>query len=136
MPPTVIIACLISLHLLNFLYKGGGIKSLNLMLDPKKVTPLNSLYYIKITREYFQSKFIFGDIDLAKWDFDLAKKRLDEALILKSSGSSKPAKAQVSTALKYQAKGVSLLNQLIDKTDTNFLIQERDDNKKLLDSFK
>jgi hypothetical protein len=114
------------------IYWGITPKSISLIVDIHKITPVSPLYYIKTGRESLQSLFVFGDQDLSFWDFTLAQKRLEEAQALQSYSLKKPTQMQIDLAKKYQQEGITHLNRLIDKIDVNYLIKLRDDNKRKL----
>ena len=125
---------LLILFLVWCIYWGITPNSLFLIVSPNEVTPVSPLYYIKIPRERLQSMFVFGDQDLSLWNFTLAKKRLEEAKILQRFNLNKAAQIQTGTALAFQQKGESYLNNLIDRIDTNYLIQFRNENQKLINN--
>lgn len=105
------------------------ISSLILVINPKQVTPLSPIYYLKITREFFAQHFVFGDEDLATWNFNLANKRLTEAEILIKYNLKPLAKKQVDLAHGYQTVGYRHLKPLIDVIDTNLLQQQYAQNQ-------
>lgn len=109
-------------------------KNLELLINPSKITPISPIYFIKNLREGIQSKFIFGDEDLANWYFELSRKRILEARILKAYGFKSLANQQKNLAQKYQDLGWSHLQILIDVTDVNYLKEKFVKNEKDLES--
>lgn len=89
-------------------------------------TPLSPLYYLKTSREFMQSLFVFGDEDKAYWYFTLAEKRLVESKSLQNKHLNWLAKIQLNTAKGYFDQGNNYLKNLIDKADVNYLIQKSD----------
>lgn len=126
----ILVAIIIFLYLLGQI--NFNLKNLDLLVNPYKLTPISPLYSIKSFREFFQSKFIFGDEDLANWYFDLSKKRILEAKILNAHGFKSLANQQKNLAQKYQNLGWSHLKVLIDVTDVNYLKEKLDMNEKNL----
>lgn len=96
-------------------------------------TPLSPVYYVKIIREYNQSKFVFGDQDLAYWHFTLAAKRIVEAKTLKTYGYINLAQTQFLEAKSQQEHGKKYLDKLIDVVNTNYLQQMYAQNQNALD---
>ncbi len=86
-------------------------------------TPISPIYYVKIIREYNQSKFVFGDQDLAYWHFTLANKRIIEAKILRNYGYGSLSQNQLAKAKLEQKQGKQHLDKLIDVINTNYLQQ-------------
>lgn len=125
----------ISLFFICSIYFGITPKNAILIINPHEITPVSPLYYIKVSREYLQSQFIFGDEDLSLWNFTLAKKRLEESKILNSYHLNNLSQKQIELAQIYQNQGILHLNKLIDKIDVNYLIKLRDNNQTLLQSF-
>ena len=97
----------------------------SLIFDLKQPTPVSPLYYVKSLRQQIQSIFIMGDRDLAEWNFTLSQKRLSEAQILCQHNLTKLGQKQLLLSQKYYQKGNFYLNNLIDKVDTNYLLQEK-----------
>ena len=123
-----------------FIYFFGRIEfdfnKIELLLNHRKVTAVSPLYTIKITREFLQSKFVFGDEDLAYWYFGLAEKRITEAEILKSSNLNKAATQTAQKASEYQTIGSKYLKNLIDVIDVNYLKQIFTSNQERLTKLK
>lgn len=84
-------------------------------------TPPSPFYYLKIFRETIQTNFIFGTEDKARWLLTRADKRLTEAQTLKFKNQNLLAKMQIETAKQYQTEAQTLLNDLKDKTNTDYL---------------
>ncbi len=120
----VIIILVVLLKSINF-----QISNMDLLLNPKLITPVSPLYYLKISREYLQSKFVFGDEDLANWYFTLAEKRIAEARLLKNYGFKSLKNQQKKLAQYYQDLGWSHLKVLIDVININYLKDKFDKNE-------
>lgn len=105
------------------------INNLDLLINPKEITPVSPLYLIKTIREDLQFKFIFGNEDTAYWYFSLAEKRIHEAEILKTHGLESLRKSQINLAVKYQSLGLISLKPLIDVINTNYLKQAYEKNE-------
>lgn len=93
-----------------------------LVLNPFQITPLSPLYLVKLTREYLQSLFVFGDEDLAYFNLTLASKRLKEAEILKENKQYIVELRQVKLAKNYQKIADRYVDTLRDKVDINYLL--------------
>ncbi len=115
---------------------GFQISNIELLLNPRLVTPASPLYYIKTSREYLQSKFIFGDEDLATWYFNLATKRITEAEILSTHNLKTYSNNQLNLAQNYQEKGYSHLKPLIDVIDTNLLQEKYQANQRRIEKLR
>lgn len=119
--------------LLWFSYLGIFLKvppaKLWLVFAPKTITPINPLYPVKLTREYFQSLFIFGDEDGAYWELDLAEKRLKEASFLNRYGLAAVTLRQVKTAAQYQKLAKEKIDYLSDKTNVTYLLDKYQSNQ-------
>lgn len=114
-------SCLLMIVLWIFFLLDFNLNNIPLLINPKLITPVSPLYYLKTTREIFQSKFVFGDQDLSYWYFTLANKRLDEADILKQFNLKSLAEKQIKLADEYNNQGLTHLKPLIDVIDTNYL---------------
>jgi len=104
----------------------------SLLLDFKQPTPVSPIYYIKKTREQIQSLFIIGDRDSTEWNFILSQKRAKESQILCDHKLLKLGNKQLLLAQKHYTTGISYLNNLIDRIDTNFLSQEKERTENLI----
>lgn len=104
----------------------------SLLLDFKEPTPVSPVYYLKKTREQIQSLFIMGDRDSAEWNFILSQKRATESQLLCKYNLLNLGNKQLLLAQKHYLKGTFYLNKLIDKIDTNFLLQEREKTENLI----
>lgn len=124
----VIVFIIYSFYLINFNYQ-----NFPLLIDPNQITPVSPVYYVKLTREFFQSNFVFGDEDLSYWYFTIANKRITEAQILKGHNLNTLARNQLELAKYEQAKGFSRLKVLIDVIDTNNLQRLYEENQERID---
>lgn len=97
------------------------VSNLDLLLDPRKATPLSPLYYLKVGREYFQSKFFFGEEDALYRKLDLAEKRISEAEILKSRGFVSLANSRINEAKKLLDNVQNKIQSLSEQTNVNYL---------------
>lgn len=125
----------ISLVLFIFIFKDVPLKSYILIFDYHKVTPLSPFYYVKIFREFMQSKFTFGTEEQAYRYLNLADKRITEAGYLKTAGANMLSKKQVYLAQQYQKIASNYLRDLKDKQDINYLLQMEKDNELRLQTF-
>ena len=98
-----------------------GLRNISLLFSVKNPTPVSPLYYVKITRENFQSFFVFGPIDQAGWHLTLAEKRIQEAQILKEHFATTLFKHQIKLAKDEQQKAEIIISELKGKTDTQYL---------------
>lgn len=96
-------------------------------------TPISPLYYVKITRETFQSYFIFGPIDQALWELTLAQKRIEEVRVLKNNHIIPLAQSQLEIAKKHQDTAHHLIDSLRGKTDSNYLETTYSTNQRMID---
>jgi len=108
------------------LYFGLKPKNYFLIFHPKQLTPVSPIYYIKSIREKLQSLLIMGDRDTTEWNFTLAKKRAQESHILCQNDLLDLGQKHLIKAQKHYQIANQYLDILIDKIDTNFLVQERD----------
>lgn len=108
--------------------------NLSLLLSVNQPTPLSPIYYLKQTRERIQSLFIFGDRDLSEWNFTLSQKRIVESTILCKHNLNSLGKKQLLLAQNYYQKGTYYLDNLINKIDTNYLLQEKNIVKNLIEN--
>lgn len=105
-----------------------------LIINIKKLTPVSPVYYLKIAREKLQSIFIMGNRDSAEWNFILSQKRALESQILCDHKLFDIGKKQLLLANKYYEEGSSYLIKLIDVIDTNYLQQEQEKAKILINT--
>ena len=94
-----------------------------------KNSPPSPLYYLKVSREFLQSFFIFGSEDKANWYLTLAEKRISEAEQLKSKRLNFIAQKQIKIASEYQKEAEKLLLYLQDKTNINYLLDKFNQNR-------
>lgn len=125
-----VILILILLGML-FVFAVGSPK---LVLNPFQITPLSPLYSVKLTREYMQSLFVFGDEDLANWKLTLSEKRLTEAEILKRNNQNQLTLKQLNLAKGYQQVAMTYIDGLRDKLDINYLLAKSEDVSKRISS--
>lgn len=108
----------------------------DLLLSPQGSTRLSPLYLVKLYREKMQSLFVMGDIDKASWHATLAQKRLTEAQILKDHGLEKLSEGELNRAKKEQAAAMQLQDTIKDRTDTNYLQQQIQENQSQIESLE
>lgn len=94
-----------------------------------KSAPPSPIYFVKITREYIQNFFIFGDEDKAFWVLTKAEKRISEAEILKSKNINYFSSLQLESAKNYQKEADRLITSLKDKVNRNYLIDKYNQNE-------
>jgi len=128
----IILFLLISIFSWIFFF-GLRFDTLFLVFDYKKPTPVSPIYYLKVAREKVQSILIMGDRDETEWNFILSQKRSSEAKILCNYRLNSLAKKQSLFAQKYYNNGLIKLNNLIDKIDTNYLIEQKEIAKHLIE---
>lgn len=109
-------------------------ENFSLIINIKKLTPVSPVYYLKIAREKLQSIFIMGNRDSAEWNFILSQKRALESQILCDYKLFDIGKKQLLLANKYYEEGSSYLIKLIDVIDTNYLQQEQEKAKILINT--
>lgn len=100
-----------------------------------KSAPPSPIYLIKISREYIQNFFIFGDEDKAFWVLTKAEKRISEAEILKSKNINYLANLQLESAKNYQKEADTLITSLKDKVNRNYLIDKFSQNEDRIKAF-
>ena len=113
-------------------YFGLKPRNLPLIINIKQLTPVSPIYYFKTSREKLQSIFIMGDRDSTDWNFTISQKRATEAKILCDQNLTKLGQQQILTAQKYYDKGILTLNKLIDRIDTNYLVQQKEKSENLI----
>lgn len=94
--------------------------------------PPSPLYFLKVSREFAQSLFIFGMEDRANWLLTLADKRLSEAQRLKIKKLDYFSALQIATALKYQNEAERMLEILKNKTNIIYLQDKYNQNDEKL----
>ena len=115
-------------------YFGLKPNNFSLLLNISQPTPVTPIYYLKQIRERIQSLFIMGDRDLSEWNFILSQKRIVESTILCEHNLDTLAEKQLLLAQEYYKKGTFYLNNLIDKLDVNYLIEEQNKIKNLIEN--
>lgn len=104
-----------------------------LLFSVSNSTPISPIYYLKVTREFAQSMFFYGDYDKAYWHLTLAQKRIRESDLLLQKGFNDLSKTQLMKAKNEQKIGQQYLNKLIDVVNTNFLQQMSSQNQNEID---
>lgn len=105
-----------------------------LIFNFKQPTPVSPIYYIKKGREQIQSLFIMGNRDSTEWNFILSQKRLIEAQILCNHQLKKIGIHQLLLSQQNFNEGSRYLSNLVDIIDTNFLVQEQQKIKNLMEN--
>lgn len=124
---------LVAIYFIYFL--DSNPKNISLLVNPNQITPVSPIYYVKLSREFLQNKFVFGNEDLSYWHFTIASKRINEARILKDHNLNTLAQKQLELAKNEQNQGFSRLKGLIDVIDTNNLQQLYKDNQEAINNF-
>lgn len=98
----------------------------------KPVTPLTSIYYLKVARENMQKRFVFGEEDLAYFELTIAEKRISEAEYLKAKDLSKISENQIKLAQLSNIKATKLIEKIQNKVSVEYLlVMERKNQQRL-----
>lgn len=128
----LLIGGIVGIVLISYYVVLASPQNINLVFNPKQITPVSPLYPIKVSREKLQSLFVFGQIDQANWNLTLAEKRLTEATILRDHNLLSLSMIQLNLAKSYQSKANDLIMALKETTDTVYLESKLNYNQELL----
>ncbi len=129
-----IIASILTLAAIIYVLLVVKINNIDLILSPQKITPLSPLYYLKSSREFIQSFFIFGEEDTANWHLTLAQKKAYSSKLLHQRGFSNLSRSHYHQAQVLQYKSLILIDYLSDKTNTTYLQDKYNINQDILAS--